>query len=587
MFKRLKQRITSSYIFKNYKDIYPYIKPYRLRALLAILVTFPVGTMDALIAWSLRPYMNVVMIEKDLSISSYIPLLIIVFSILQSGFNYSATYLSAWVGAKISNGLKYDLFKKMISLETSFFDKTTSGNIQLRFNSDVDMACSGLLNNIKLFTTRVFSSVSLICVLLMNSWKLAIVAVVVLVAALYPLSAIRKRISSIVSEAVFTSASIMTCYIEAFSGNRLITSYNLYANQLKKISDILANVFALGIKMIQRTGILSPMMHFVISVGIAIIIWMGSYLIVYDGLTPGAFVSFITALLLLYQPIKSIGNDFSAMEGSLLAMERVFSLLKTSPAIRNAPSAVKINHIQHNITYQNVCFEYEKGKPVLANINLTIDVGKTVALVGNSGGGKTTLANLLPRFYDVTSGHILLDGIDVRDINLYSLRNIIGVVFQDNFLFSGTIRENILLGKTRVTENELAGAIKSACLDEFIASLRLGWDTEIGERGVLLSGGQKQRVAIARAFLKDAPVVILDEATSALDNKSEAIVQEAIGNLMKDRTVIIIAHRLSTVRNADKIVVINNGEIIEMGTHQELVDKDNSAYAALYHTQLM
>ncbi|MDR3180106.1 MAG: ABC transporter ATP-binding protein/permease [Holosporaceae bacterium] len=585
MFDKIKNKIDNLYVIRNYQNIYRYLKPYKIRALLAVLITLPVGMMDALIALALKPYMDVVMIEKNLSASSYIPILIILFSLLQSAFNYSSTYLNAWVGAKISCGLKYDLFQRLMRYDARFFDRNTSGAIQMRFNSDVDTACSGLLNNMKLFSTRFFSSLSLIIVLMVNSWQLAIVALVVLLGALYPLTSIRSRIGGIMAQTVFSGAAIITHYGEAFNGNRVVMSYNLYDHLLRRFSKALNDVFTFSMKMVQRTGILSPLMHFIISIGIAAIIWLGSYLIVHSDLTPGGFVSFITALLLLYQPVKSIGNDYNAMQVSLMAMERVFDLMKAAPAIENRPSARHLERIHTGINYQNVCFEYEQGRPILQHINLQVKVGETVALVGNSGGGKTTLVNLLPRFYDVTAGSILIDDTDVRDFTIDSLRDKIAVVFQDNFLFSGTIRENILVGKEDASADELKRAIKSSYLEEFVTSLERGIDTEIGERGVLLSGGQKQRVAIARAFLKNAPIVILDEATSALDNKSEAVVQEAIENLMKDRTVFIIAHRLSTVRSADKIVVINHGKIHEIGSHEELIAKKNSEYASLYYTQ--
>lgn len=238
-----------------------------------------------------------------------------------------------------------------------------------------------------------------------------------------------------------------------------------------------------------------------------------------------------------------------------------------------------------NIEFKDVWFEYVENVPVLKNINLQIKQGETIALVGNSGGGKTTIVNLLPRFYDIKSGSISIDGIDIRDYTLESLRQNIAVVFQDNFLFSGTIRDNILLGNENATEEQINQAVKMAYLDEFIASLQEGLNTQIGERGILLSGGQKQRVAIARAFLKDAPIIILDEATSALDNKAEAIVQKAIDNLMQDKTVFVIAHRLSTVRNADKIAVINEGQLVELGNHDELMSIENGQYKALYDMQ--
>ena len=576
----------NTYLFQNYSKIYPYVRPYLGRAILAILVTLPLGAMDAVIAWVLKPYMDIVMIEKSAKATSLLPLLIIIFSLAQSSLNYAATYLNTWVGNKITMDLKKDLFKKMMRCDASFFDKTTSGDVMFRFNQDADMACSGLLSNLKLFTTRLFSSISLIFVLIYNSWQLSIIAITVLFGALYPLTKVRKKIKGIMDKTVFSGARVMTHYNEAFSGNRVVSSFNLYEYQSNRFNETLRAVFKLGMNMTKKTGMLTPMMHFVVSIGIAGVIWLGSYLITTNQLTPGGFVSFITALLMLYHPIKSIGSNYTSVQMSFLAIERVFERLNAVPDICNKQNAVKISGVKSGVEFDNVCFEYEMGRPVLQNVSLTVKKGQTVAFVGNSGGGKSTLVNLLPRFYDVKSGAVKIDGTDVRDIDIDSLRDQIAIVFQDNVLFAGTIRENIMLGKATATQQEIDRAVHNACLDEFIASLPNGLDTEIGERGTKLSGGQKQRVAIARAFLKNAPMVILDEATSALDNKSEEIVQQAIYNLMEDRTVFVIAHRLSTVKNADKIVVIDHGIVQETGTHEELLNKQNSLYASLYNTQI-
>ncbi len=586
MLKKLKEKIDSLYVIQNYRKIFPYIKPYWWRALLSVLITIPIGSMDAVIAWSLKPYMDVVMVEKNTNATNYIPILIIIFSCLQSLLNYAATYLNTWVGRKIANDVKMDLFDRLMANEATFFDTTTSGQVMISYNTDVDIACNGLLSNLKLFTTRVFSSVSLIFVLFYNSWQLALIAVVVLFGALYPLTTVRRRIKSVMDKTIFSGAAVMSHYNETYNGNRIIASYNLYKYQSARFRETLRSVFKLGIKMIQRTGMMSPLMHFIVSLGIAAVIWTGSYLIVHQQISAGNFVSFITALIMLYNPIKSIGNNYNNVQMALMAMERVFRNLGRVPLIRSNPEAQELTTVGDCIEYRDVCFGYKPGHPVLKHVNLKIAVGQTVAFVGNSGGGKTTLVNLLPRFYDVNSGQVTIDGTDIRRFSLDSLRDKIAVVFQDNFLFDGTIRDNILLGKENATKQELDAAVRDACLEEFVGGLDLGLDTRIGERGVLLSGGQKQRIAIARAFLKNAPIVILDEATSALDNKSEAVVQKAIDNLMKDRTVFIVAHRLSTVRNADRIVVVNYGEIVESGTHQELLEKENGVYASLYKSQL-
>lgn len=327
------------------------------------------------------------------------------------------------------------------------------------------------------------------------------------------------------------------------------------------------------------------MMHVIVSVGIATAIGYGSHLIMTNQITSGNFVSFITALILLYTPVKNIGNNLNAVQFSFFSIEKIFEVLDSTPEIKDCENPVILTRNHNSIKFNDVNFEYVENVPVLKNINLSINKGETIAFVGNSGGGKTTIVNLIPRFYDVKSGSITIDDIDIRNISLESLRQNIAIVFQDNFLFSGTIRENILLGNECANDEQLNQAVKMAYLDDFISTLQDGLDTIIGERGVLLSGGQKQRVAIARAFLKNAPILILDEATSALDNKAEAVVQKAIDNLMKDKTVFVIAHRLSTIQNADKIVVINQGEIVEVGTHEDLLHIDNGAYKALYEMQ--
>lgn len=570
---------------EHYNRMWPFVKPYWIRALVGILLCIPIGALDSVVALALKPYMDLVLVDKTDRSPAYIPLLIVAFMTVQGFLNYAATYLNTWVGTKINQDLKRALFKKLLSLEIAFYDKNNSGYIMQRFSSDADMACTGLLDNLKVFISRLFSSLSLICVLIYNSWQLSIIAIVVLGCALLPLASVKRRIKFIVLKNVTEASKVFTNYNETYSGAKTIYSYNLQQKIYNKFDNTLRTIFKLTMKMVQKTAWMTPLMHIIISVGIGGVIGYGSYLIVNGTITSGNFVSFITALVMLYTPIKGIGKNFNNVQISFLAIERVMDILDMDPAVKDRADARVLKQIEKGITFDDVTFEYVPGTPVLKNVSLNVRAGSTVAVVGNSGGGKTTLVNLLPRFYDVKSGAVKIDGQDIRSLTMESLRDKIAVVFQDNFLFEGTIRDNITLGKENASDEEIAAALKMAYLDDFVAGLENGVDTEIGERGALLSGGQRQRLAIARAFIKNAPIVILDEATSALDNKSEAVVQKAIDNLMQDRTVFVIAHRLSTVQNADKIVVVNDGQIVEEGTHDELLAIDNGAYKALYNAQ--
>mgnify|MGYP000225848860 FL=1 len=589
LFYKIKQKMDKKYgnneNYHSLSRILPYFRPYLFRTFLALGLAIPIGALDAVIALALKPYMDIVMLNKQIHSTWYIPFLIILFTTIQGSLNYLATYMNDWVGGRVTNDLKIDLYTKLMRQSSYFFDKQTSGKVLKAYNNDADKSCSGLLSNMKSCISRLFSSISLIGVLFYNSWQLAIIAVSVLTCAMIPLMKMKSAIKDVYNRSEGENAKVLTTYNEAFGGNKIIAAYNLYDLNSKKFSELVHNVFNLKMKITQHVGWLSPMMHIIVSVGIGAVIGLGSYFIVKGSLTAGQFVSFITALIMLYTPIKGLGNNAKNMTTCLCAMDRVVSKLDKKTGFQDKKDVVDFPKFSEKITFDDVSFYYKKDVYVLHNISFEVKKGETIALVGNSGGGKTTIVNLLPRFYNTKGGDIKIDGTSIYKIKIDDLRANIAVVFQDNFLFEGTIRDNIMIGNLNATKEELQQAIKNSYLDDFINSLEKGLDTPIGERGVLLSGGQKQRIGIARAFLKNAPILVLDEATSALDNQAEHIVQQAIDNLMKDRTVFVIAHRLSTIQNADKIAVINHGYLTEMGTHDELLGIPNGEYKKLYDMQ--
>ena len=596
-----KLKDTSSKTAFNYgyllNKIFPYIKPVMGRAILNIAIAIPLGLLDGVVALSLKPYMDFVVngdpsqtwtflghtVHLQSWLAFIIPFGIVGFAILQGVLKYASNYLTDWTGNKISNSLKVDLFKKLTQLDPKFYDINTSGIVLSRFLTDPELASKSIINILKSLIASAFGLVGLVCVLLYNSWLLAIIGVAVMGIAITPVTLIRKRIKKVSNATMVVVGNMTTNFNETFAGNRIMAAYNLQEIQNTKFDKQIQEQFDLTMSLTKRVGWMSPIMYFVCSIGIALVMALGNHLILTGKMTAGSFASFVTSLLLLYKPTKTLGNDLANLQTTFVAMSRVFELFDLHPEIKSGNK--QMNGLKNSIEFKNVNFEYEKDCPVLKNFNLSVSKNETIALVGNSGGGKSTIVSLIPRFYDVTSGTIEIDGQNIKDFSLNSLRDNISFVFQDNFMFSGTIRENILLGNKTATEEDLERAIKLAHIDEFVNSLDKGLDTKLGERGTTLSGGQRQRVAIARAIIKDAPIVVLDEATSALDNESEAIVQKALDNLMKNKTVFVIAHRLSTISSADRIAVIHDGELAELGSHEELIKNQDGFYKKLYDMQ--
>ena len=596
--KDTKSKDAFKYSYLSQK-IYPYLKPVLPRAILNLLIAIPLGLLDGVVALALRPYLDYVVngneqqtwtfLGHTVHIQSWfaaiIPFGIVLFAVVQGVLKYLSNYLTDWTANKMSLSLKKDLFHKLTTMDAQFFDINSSGLILTRFFTDPETASKDIIEIFKAFIMAIFGVLGLVCVLLYNSWQLAIIGVTVMGIAITPVIFIRKKIKKVSNANMVVSGNMTTNFNETVAGNKIMAAYNLQKLQNEKFKRQTDEQFNLIISLTKRVGWMSPIMYFVCSIGIALVMMFGNHLIISGKLTAGAFASFVTSLLLLYKPTKTLGTTLTKLQNTFVAMSRVFELFDIQNKIKSPEHPLTFHELKEKIEFKNVNFEYEEGVPVLKNFSLSVKKGETIALVGNSGGGKSTVVNLIPRFYDVTSGSIEFDGVNIKYFNLNELREHIAFVFQDNFLFSGTLKENLLMGKEDATDEEIAQVVELAHLNEFIGTLENGIDTYVGERGTTLSGGQRQRVAIARAMLKGSEIVILDEATSALDNESEAIVQKALDNLMKNKTVFVIAHRLSTIKNADRIIVINEGQLVEEGTHEQLIRIEKGHYRHLYNMQ--
>jgi ATP-binding cassette, subfamily B, bacterial MsbA len=571
-----------------YRFLGTLLKPYWLRALVAAFITIPIGMLDGTIAFTLKPYIDSLNTGAATSKMwlpvGWIPFIIVGFTAFQGLLNYTSIYLNGWLGLKVMAAIRAKLFTKLQQMDVAYFHKTTTGTLIQAYFRDPESLQANVLNNTKDMLIRIFSSLCLAGVLISISWKLSIMAIGVLLLIIYPSTRIRKRIKQFAQASNAASSDLMSYYTETSNGIQVVYGFNQQAQRMQRFNQSQQGLFSQTMRHIKTQGWLTPIMHTTASLGVGIVIWQGSTAILNKEITTGGLFAFITALLLLYNPIKNLGNSVMTAQMSLMAAGRILDLLAMEPAVKDAPNPHVLAGIEKGIQFEQVYFAYVPEQPVIKNLNISLNKGETVALVGASGSGKSTLASLLMRFYDVNAGVITIDGIPLPQISLHSLRAHIALVTQDNFLFNGTIEDNLRVGKANATQKELWQALEQAYLASFVKGLDQGLATPIGERGVMLSGGQRQRLAIARALLKDAPIVILDEATSALDNESEAIVQQAMDRLMIDRTVLVIAHRLSTIRHADRILVLEAGELVEAGPHEQLLAQ-NGRYAHYYHTQ--
>lgn len=565
--------------------IVSYLRNYRLRLLGAFLCSAGVALLQAVNAWLVKPVLDDIFIGRNQELLMILPLIILGVAILKAFFSYGQSYLMGYVGQWLVADVRQQLFIHIVRLPIRFHDANTSGRLMARVISDVNEMSNAIPSVLKDIFQQGLTFVALIGVAFYQNWKMATVVLVVLPLSGYVLIRFGKRIRKLSQKGQESIGSMASVLKEAFSGIKVVKAYGQEEKEGQRFFLMNKAFRTAKVKSSQASAMSSPMLEVIGVCGIAFIVWYGGGLVIAGEMKPGEFFSFLTAMFMAYGPVRKMSGANASVQRALAGAQRVFSVLDLDSELSKDEGKRTLPPIKHKLEFSNVSFTYEGAKDSsLDNVNLTVTVGEVVALVGASGSGKTTLVSLVPRFYRPTQGTVMIDDMDIRSVDRSSLRRQIGIVSQETVLFDDLIRNNIAYGRPDATEEQIIEAARAAYAWEFIERLPNGLDTFVGENGLKLSGGQRQRLAIARAILRDPPILILDEATSALDSESEQLVQQALANLMKARTTLVIAHRLSTVQHADRLVVMNRGRIEEIGTHAELLKK-GGLYTRLYQTQ--
>jgi subfamily B ATP-binding cassette protein MsbA len=569
----------------DYLKLLSFVRPYWKRIGFAALFAVGVSILTALYAWLVRPVLDGIFINRNEQLLLIVPLAILGTSFLKGVCTYGQSYLMYYVGSRVIMDLRGKVYNHLLRMSLGYHNKTASGELMSNIMNDVTVLQNMLSVGIKDLFQQSLTLVALAGVILYQNWKLAFFAIIVLPFAYFPLFKFGKKLRIASKTGQEKIADLTMVLQETLGGIRLIKAFGTEEREGKRFDEKSFQFFKNTMKRVQIMETTSPLMEFFGGIGIAFIIWYGGLQVIEGVTTPGTFFSFMTAALFMYTPAKNLSMTFNNIQQSLASAERLFKILETPTEYQVEKGKIEITSVTRSLDFKDVSFKYEGGQTAaLHHIHLKANPGDIIALVGESGSGKSTLVNLIPRFYEPTEGSIEIDGINIRELTLSSLRRQIAIVSQDVVLFDTSIRENISYGLREVSEGEMREASKLGFADHFIQKLPLGYDTVVGERGMNLSGGERQRLAIARALLKNAPILILDEATSSLDSESELMVQQALKFLMKNRTSFVIAHRLSTVQNATLILVMESGRIVESGTHQTLWDK-KGVYHKLYEIQ--